>query len=253
MAEARPLSGTFVIVPGAFYVENPETGADGRDFRMIAARFGCRTDLIPTSSVGTVAENGRVICDWLKRQSEEKIILTSLSKGGADLKMALAEPDASRAFRNVVAWINIGGILHGTPVVNWLRARTMFTLFLRFRFWLQGHDSRIFYDLDRGPGCALDFPMQLPEHLKVIHILGFPLVRHLSNRRSRLWHRRLAALGPNDGFLMLSDMCTLRGQLFPVWGTDHHFKPLLDLQSLVTALLRYLGEELNLFDATEQG
>lgn len=246
-----PLNATFAIAPGAFYMEIPQTGGDGREFRANAARIGCRTEVIPTYSIGTLAQNGRVICDWLTRQSAEKIIVTSLSKGGADVKMALAEPDAPRAFRNVVAWINIGGILCGTPVITWLRSRTLLTLFFRFRFWLRGHDFRFFYDLDRGPGCTLDFPMQFPEHLKVIHVVGFPLVRHLSNRRSRRWHRRLSALGPNDAFLMLSDICTLRGQLFPIWGADHYFKPPSNPESLVAALLQYLGEELNLFDAAK--
>ena len=85
-----------------------------------AERMGCATDLVPISTTGTVRRNARTLCDWLAVQPDRPVILVSLSKGGPDVKVALAEPDAEPAFRNVVAWISLCGILDGTRMADWL-------------------------------------------------------------------------------------------------------------------------------------
>ena len=168
------LNATVAVVPGAFYREHPETGADGQVMRDEAARHGCQAELIPTKSIGTPAENGRIICDWLANQCDSKIILASLSKGGADVKMALKEPDAPKAFQNVVAWLNVGGVLDGSPMAEWLLSRKLLTQLYRTIFWLRGQDFHFVRELDRRPGCSLDFKLQVPELMRIIHVVGFP-------------------------------------------------------------------------------
>src|SRR5262249_40372256 len=96
-ATAWGSGAVLVIVPGAFYRENPRSGADGHVVREQAEKLGCPTDLVPLASTGGAKENGRILIDWLaqrSRRASRPIILASLSKGGADVKMALAEPDA---------------------------------------------------------------------------------------------------------------------------------------------------------------
>jgi hypothetical protein len=112
------LDATVVIVPGALYLERPDMGGDGRLVREVAEVFGCQTNLIPLVSFGSVKENAGLISSWLAQHSHEQIVLVSLSKGGADLKMALAAPDAGRLFRNVTAWVNVGGPLNGSRMTG---------------------------------------------------------------------------------------------------------------------------------------
>ncbi|HEY2953170.1 MAG TPA: hypothetical protein VGK40_11330, partial [Verrucomicrobiae bacterium] len=88
------LKARVVIVPAALYVERPELGGDGRLVREVAASFGLETDLIRLVSFGSVANNARLVREWLKEHSGQRIVLVSLSKGGADLKLALSAPDA---------------------------------------------------------------------------------------------------------------------------------------------------------------
>jgi hypothetical protein len=242
----QPVNVTLAVVPGAFYVEYPETGADGQVVRQIATEFGYCTELIPVHSVGTPLQNSKVICDWLAERSELNIVLVSLSKGGADVKIALAASGGRDLFRNVVAWINFGGILDGSPAAEWLLSRRMSSLLLRCLFLFRGYDFRFILDLGRGSGNLLDFELQSPEHLKMIHVVAFPLIRHLSSRRARRWHRRLSSLGPNDAVMMLADVCKLPGLILPVWGTDHYIQSGWDARRLVAAMLLYLSDELKL-------
>jgi hypothetical protein len=241
------IDATFAIVPGAFYHEHPETGADGKTLCRLAESLGCRTHVIPTESVGRTSVNGRIVCDWLQRNAEQKMILCSLSKGSADVKMALAEPDASKAFRNVIAWLNVGGITAGSPMASWVLDRPWVTMAYRVLFWWRGRDFRFIRDLARGPGAPLDFAVTVPSHIRVIHLLGFPLSHHLDTRPSRHWHRRLSRYGPNDAVTTLIDSCALPGLMFPVWGADHYLDIPYSREKLLTALLHYLGEELKLF------
>lgn len=234
------------IVPGAFYLEHPETGADGQAVRDAAHEVACRTDLIPIASLGTPLGNGRTVSDWLRQRREEKVILVSLSKGGADVKMALAEPRAEEAFENVIAWLNVSGIVNGSPVVTWGLARPLQRFLVRSLFWIRGRDFRFVEDLRQTKG-PLDFELRTSQHMKTIHIVGFPLRRHLSSGRARRWHRRLSPLGPNDSVTMLYDVCRLPGLVLPVWGADHYLQSGWNVQQLVTALLQYLGDELGLF------
>lgn len=233
-----------IIVPGAFYRENPRSGADGRILREQAERLGCPTGIIPIASRGSLKQNARIICDWLLQHQEQPVILASLSKGGADVKMALAEPDAADAFKNVAAWVNLCGILNGTPMAEWLLSRNPAALLNRLYYTLRGQGLGFLRDLGYGAGWPLDFELQLPQHIRMITIAGFPLREHLTTALARRCHRRLTHLGPNDGSLILSDVCALPGLLYPIWGADHYLRPQTDVNKLVLAVLQYLDEEL---------
>ncbi len=231
-----------VIVPGVFYRENPRSGADGHVVREQAERLGCPTDLIPIASTGTLQQNARIICDWLARQPRRRIILASLSKGGADLKMALAQPGAGPAFENVIGWVSLCGILEGTPMAEWLLSRSPGAVLNRLYYKLRGQSLGFLDDLLYGPGHPLDCELRLPAHIQMISIVGFPLRVHLTRAIARRCHRRLTPLGPNDGGLVLADVCARPGLVYPVWGADHYLQPKADVRDLVAAVLQYLGD-----------
>lgn len=251
LREAQPQQGRakdvkIVIIPGALYVERPDIGGDGRLVREVSASFGWRTDLIPVVSVGPIAENARRICDWLAQHADEKIILISLSKGGSDLKMAFNSPNASDLFRNVFAWVNVCGPLNGSRMANWILASQLRTQVTRLQYKLQRRDFRFVTDLQHGVHSLLDFPLQLPPHLKMMSMIGFPLRAHFSTPFSRFCQRSLAKWGPNDGTISLSDLRDWPGEIYPVWGMDHYFRPENEAKILVAAMFAYLDDEIAL-------
>jgi len=218
------LPATVVVVPGAFYHTHHKTGADGKAILEEAARLGACTDRIPLPNLGSLQGNARLICDWLS-QRNRTMVLVSLSKGGADVKMALEEPGAADAFRNVAVWINVSGIINGTPLVNWLFAGTCRSYWTRFLLWARGYDFAAIRELDHRPGSALDFPVRLPTHLKAIHVVGFPQQTHLTHGYARRGYKRVAHLGPNDGAgILLADVLSWPGLIYPVWGADHYLQ-----------------------------
>jgi hypothetical protein len=233
-----------LIAPGAFYRASPRCPGNGWLIRQEAARFGYPAGLIPVPPFAAPAECGRVICENLLPQQDQPIILVSLSKGGLDVAAALARPEARDAFAPVRAWVSMSGILCGTPLVGWLRQRPLRSLFLRCLFRLRGHSFAALPDLDRAPTGPAACLLQVPAHMRVFHVVGFPLRRHLSSPLMRRGYRRLSPLGPNDGVALLADTCGLPGRVYPVWGADHYLRQAGEsLASLFARLLGYLTTE----------
>jgi hypothetical protein len=97
-------------------------------------------------------------------------------------------------------------------------------------------------DLRYGRDSLLDFELSLPAHVQLISVVGFPLREHLTRTIARRCHRRLTPLGPNDGGLVLADVCKLPGLIYPMWGADHYLQPKTDVRVLIAAILQYLAE-----------
>lgn len=239
-ASASRESPVVAIVPGAFYRENPRTGADGSVVREVAARLGLPVVVAPLASTGRLGENARLLVDWLAATRDRPLVLVSVSKGGSDLKAALQRPDALAAFAHVRGWINLCGILDGTPMAEWLLSPNWMARANRFVYRIRGRSLDFLEEMQRRPGSPLAAPLVLPPHLRTFHVVGFPLLAHLRNGLVRRCHARLAGFGPNDGSLLLGDVIRWRGQLCPVWGADHYLRPEADVRPLLAALMAEL-------------
>lgn len=226
---ASPLVDVIGIVPGAFHGQHRHTGADGVRIAEVVRGLAPRVEIIPVRSFGGLEENAAIILDWLEAQPSGRVGLASLSKGGADVKRALASPRASAAFARVCAWISFSGIVQGTPLIAWLRARPLrsaaFGLLLRF----QGNRSAVLDELRRAPNGPLAQWATLPPHLRVVHVNGCPTARHLQHKWAPRGYERLAPFGPNDGGgIVLGDLPALPGIVHTIWGADHYLQPAWD-------------------------
>ena len=225
------------IAPAALYKEYRRSGADGRRVREAAHGLGLRVEIIPLEPMGTLAKNAGILLRWLRECPFENIVLVSLSKGGSDIKKAMAAAEEHDAFGNVSVWISVGGLLEGTPLVPWLLSRERFPTAFRMLNRIHGVDFRFLEEVDRRPGGPLDFPFEPPAHLRIIHVLGFALLEHATNWLARMLYRRLAPLGPNDGFMLLDDSLRWPGRIYPVWGADHYFRTREDPRPSLERLL----------------
>ena len=223
------------IAPAALYKEYRRSGADGRRVREAAVGLGLPVEVIPLEPMGTLEKNAEILLRWLHDCPFAKVVLVSLSKGGSDIKKAMAvERDG---FGKVGVWISIGGLLEGTPLVPWLLSKERFPTAFRMLNRIHGVDFRFLEEVDRRPGGPLDFPFHPPPHLRLIHVLGFALPEHATNWLARKLHRRLAPLGPSDGFMLLEDSLHWPGRIYPVWGADHYFRTREDPRPLLERLL----------------
>ncbi len=222
-------------VPGAFHAEPWNTGAAGARVLAIARELDCAAEVIPTASFGALDENARILLDWLARHRGRRIGLVSLSKGGAEVRRALAHPDAAAAFATVSAWVSFSGIVEGTPLIEWLRRRPVRWWSVRLWLWWCGHSARALDDLRYQPDAAW---RALPAHLRVVHVCAFPRQRHLAHPWATRGYQRLAPLGPNDGGgILLGDLLKVPGIVCPIWGADHYLMPPWEVRPLLTNIV----------------
>jgi hypothetical protein len=235
--ESYSVQPRVILVPGAFYEEYPATGGGGELVMHELLELGIPTLRVPIRSVGTLEQNSRILREFLQDQGKQPTLLVSLSKGAADIKWALR--DDPSCFQHVKLWVSIGGLLTGTPLINWVSARPPIDWINRLVFYLKGRDYRFFSQLAIAPKGALGFELSLPPSLHAIHVVGFPLRRHAVTRYAKIWHKRFASRGPNDAVLMLEDLLQLPGKVLPIWGVDHYYSPKWDFRMLVHGMLRY--------------
>ncbi|MCA9009055.1 MAG: hypothetical protein KDB01_04880, partial [Planctomycetaceae bacterium] len=235
-ADARPL--LVAVVPGAFYREHPEVGADGRELIELSAQQAWDCERIPTESLGTPLTNAKIINSYLSSALQRhRVILVSLSKGTTDAGVAQAlRPDL---FQKLAAWVSVSGVGCGTLMADWLLDKWYLRPILGLMLWRHGADrqavSSMRYNSAQTFKAATD-ETQSP----IVHIAGFPLQKHLSCRRARLWHRRFRTHGPNDSVVLLQDLLKFPGTVIPVWGADHYLRAGRNAAERVTQLIAML-------------
>ena len=233
-----------VVMPGAFHAEYPHTGADGERVLHLAKELKWQAVRVPLPSLAPMAENAERLVAVLSADAERPTIVVSLSKGGADVRAAFSRANAVNEFRNVRAWVSLSGIVTGTPLIGWLRARPLRCAGVRMLLRLRGQRFAVLDELGHRNESTLQRPFALPAGLRAIHVVGFPMQRHLTIPWAHRGHARLAPLGPNDGGgILLADALGLPGELIPVWGADHYMQPAWDIRPLLKNILREAARE----------
>jgi hypothetical protein len=233
-----PTFARLLLAPAAFWREYPQFGADGAAVLAVARALGIDAEMIRTPSTGSVSENAHVIRQALAKEADGSVILASLSKGGADVRVALEQDPALT--RKVRAWINVCGILHGSPLVDemldgpWWRRLAIRAFLAR---WRAGFG--LIRELRHGPGAPLFARATAPAGVYVVNVVACPLSTHTAGAITKR-HRTLGSIGPNDGSTLLHDAIVDGGVIYPVWGADHYFRtPAAPV--LIRRILLHLG------------
>ncbi len=110
---------TLLFAPGWLYRSHPENGAGFERQLALATHMGMKAERIETDENASVEHNARAIADEIRRRCEtgRKYVLVSASKSGPEVAVALAELSQGEA-GHIAAWINIAGVLGGSPLVD---------------------------------------------------------------------------------------------------------------------------------------
>lgn len=224
-----------LVLPGMFYREHPEVGADGALAIEIAGRFGFDAEKVQTVSTGSVARNARILHERIDGDAEDDIWLISISKGGSDVRHYLQEYPPNPGIRG---WIDVAGIPAGAPLADRKLATPLRRVFTRALCGLFGVEYRALAEM------RTDHPYwrreNWPAQLEMVHVVPVPLASHIQ-AKLRPHYRRLLALGPNDGFVPLTDVQKLPGVIYPVWGSDHFLRT-PKLSPLLYRLCNYIAD-----------
>ena len=230
------------MIPGMFYRDNPEIEADGHSLRKLAVSIGISSVVIPVDQTAPSDINAQIICDFLSLQdSRKRIIIASVSKGSADFKRAIQKCEKSNDLKNVIGWLNLGGINKGSRIIDAINDSTPYFLEARLYFFWKGYNWSGFQSLRFSENDGLNSDMKLPEHIKTINVVAVPLFRHVT-ARARPFYEYLIRFGPNDGFNLLGDSLLPGSITVPSWRNDHYFQRAVSTKQ-IRAVLEYLAAD----------
>lgn len=236
-AVRAPSRELFLLVPGWRYRTEPATGADLAQVRAVLERLGLEARLAPIAENDTVEENAAALAADIERLAPggRRIVLVSTSKGGPETHLALDRLRRADGAGHVVAWVNIGGLLHGTAIADyWDTWPRSWLAAIGFAF--QGHHTRAISSMATAASRARAAELQLPRHILVVNFLAVPRERDLTDW-TRSNYALLAEHGPNDGLTLLADAIVPEGITVAELGFDHFFRtPDLDRRVAAMAL-----------------
>ncbi len=211
-----------VFAPGWFYKSQPENGADFAKPRSVLANAGLKTALINVEENGTVERNAELITSELARlgQTRESIILVSASKAGPEVALALTRLQQAGASHNVKAWLNIGGVLHGSVLAD--TALTWPVCWYAKLFVVRGESFAGIESLTTKNSKERAEQNTLLPGITVVNYVGIPLSGQVSDR-ARLGYSLLRAKGPNDGLTLILDEIPANSITIADLGLDHFF------------------------------
>ena len=209
------------IVPAMFYRERPDLGGDGSLVTTVARACGYQVDVFQTSSRGSISENAAIIAETMAKDSGGPVWLLSLSKGGGEVRVALQRHTAGWVDR-VRGWINVSGIVRGSHFIDYMLGTPSGRLRARAFCLALGSSYSSVTEL-QTTHAFWQQPFVPASHMTVINLVGVPLGCHVQKALVGR-HRRLGALGPNDGFVLLPNTLIHPGPIYPIWGSDHLFR-----------------------------
>lgn len=225
-----------LVVPGMFYKEHPEVGADGQLIVSIARQCGFDAEVLPIKSKGSITDNVSIINEALQQEKADKIWLLSLSKGSSEVRHYLQSYQVPQA---VKGWLNIAGINNGSPhadrkLSSSLR-KTLYLLLTR----LMKVDFQVLKELNTNHAMwGID---EWDNSINYIHVAPIPLRAHLRSMLRRRYEKILQ-FGPNDGIVPVADVNVLPGKIYPVWGVDH-FMRTPQISELLYKFFTYIAQQ----------
>jgi hypothetical protein len=229
-----------IIVPALYYQELPQYGGNGEAIAAIAQACGMRVTVAPLLSKGSLSDNAAILWQTLCRADCEALLL-SLSVGGGEVRLMLADHARAPELARLVGWVNICGLVRGAPLVTQLLGNPLRRLHARTVCKVIGLDFNLVRELDPAHQ-AWQGPVVLPPALRVVNLIGVPLHSHVQQRSLFKRYEWMQTLGPNDGMSLLTDLLVEPGMIYPLWGADHYFRT-PQVSPLLYRLFRYLRKE----------
>jgi len=200
-------------------------------------------DIVKTQQWGLVEGNAQLVVNHLQEisQHHRNIIVVSVSKGGLETALALESLTDDETLSAVKAWINVSGILKGSPAADhWLKPGKK--LWLRCGLFFSGKWkvplNQLLNDLSYNQRKQDTQEFSIPKSIYTINLIAGKL---------RTKKDKFDIILPSDGYSPLLDEIVKDGDVVFEMGADHTFKG-IDLNIRMIALLRYIVNQLQKTD-----
>lgn len=219
------------------------TGSDLSRPMRIANNLGIESVFVPINPHGAVEENAVFISQTIQSYATSKdIILVGPSSAGPAIHLSLAHKLPPETQKRVKAWVNLAGILQGTPLVDhyqkWFRV-----WFLQLALWWEAWEKENVLSLSMEKSRVRFEGLSLPQDLLVINYIGLSLSGDITPFAAERYVM-LRSEGPNDGLTLLPDSLAPESRSILALRSDHFFNEDPEITLKTIALMQVLFEVL---------
>ncbi len=244
LERARPdavnLPYVVLFAPGWFYAAHPQNGGDYASSRAQLTALGIDNRLARFPENGSVESNAEYIVAAVRRIAAQgqKVVLVSASKSGPEVALALGgHHDIAK---HVLGWVNIGGVLRGSPLADRPVDSPTCGAVVKTVLWARGFDMEGVLSLGTKRSRKRYKTLRFPDHISIINYVPWPVSGDIG-KRAQGTYSKLRAHGPNDGLTLLADGMVTHGHTLIATGLDHFLKA-EDLERRTLALVLTLNQ-----------
>lgn len=219
---ARETAPLVLFAPGWFYESHPEHGGDFASQRARFTVLGIDNRLIPLDEGGSIEDNARVIARAVRDARPRQVAIVSASKSSPEVALALGSLLSDEESAHVTTWLNIGGVIGGSPLADGACAAPK-SVGVSAIFWWNGWDIEGLGGMRPARARARMARLALPEKLRVVNFLPVPLSGQITPD-AQDGYDALAPRGPNDGLVLLSDALVPGAETLLAPGVDHYLR-----------------------------
>lgn len=237
---------TVLFMPGWDYADNgAATGADFAQPRKLITALGVENHLVALPPTGSVEENATVLTQAIATHARagKGILIAGASSSGPAIHLALSEMVPKEDLKPVKAWLNLGGILQGSPLVEYLQLAPQRWLFDAV-VWFKGWDTRAIKSMSAQESRPRFKRLRMAPGLLVVNYVGIPLSGQLS-QYSQDKYPLLKSDGPNDGLTLLTDVIAPNSLTIVALGSDHFFAEDPQINPKTVALMQLIMSYVN--------
>lgn len=228
---------TIILVPGLGYQENGHlTGADLKTQTELLRKSGVKVHFVSIPQLGSVDENATMISEAIRAHMNDRILIGGPSSAGPAIHLALARNLSAKESRNVAAWVNLGGIVKGSPVIDWMDSGLTYP-FWRLILWSQSWPYETFKGMRADVSRKRAASLKLPDHITVVNYIGLSLSGNIS-KFGMDKYCIMRSQGPNDGLGLLPDMVVSNSYTIIAPYSDHFFAEDPSIKEKTVALLK---------------
>lgn len=225
-----------LLVPGLFYKEAPEVGADGEIIARIASSSGFKVEKLNLHSKGNLKKNHNLILNAIKNEKHPNVWIFALSKATAEVKQIFDKHLINKP-TNIKGWVNISGIWNGTHLANHMLSNLAKRAYRKSLYSITGVSYKALQELQTHHIRWLK-NKKPPESLDIINIFALSLLSVVHPTLIKQY-KVLSKYGPNDGVVAFDDISKIYGKIYPIWGSDHYMHN-LKFSALTYKLLHYI-------------
>lgn len=232
-----------LLVPGFDYADNGHiTGADFAKPISLLKNSGFNTRLVEIDPIGSVEENALFVSETIRQSKNRKLLIGGASSAGPAIHLALGNYLKPNETKHVKAWLNLGGILQGSPLLDIFSKGFKGSLF-DFVVWIKKWRMGSFDSMRSEISQNRFRKNNIPKHILTLNYIGMSLSGNISRFASDKY-RMMKDLGPNDGLALLPDLLAPNSLTILAEKSDHFFAEDPEIDIKTVALLKTIVSEL---------